>query len=108
MLPILNPTPYLFTFAVMFGVLVHDMNIDKATKVAFAPPAALASTAAANVAEPIVSRTEHTHVERASIGAYSSTMPKTQPPRDDDRRYIQNKKQSTGGTTDPTLIWPSV
>ena len=108
MLPILNPTPILFTFAVMFGVLVHDMHIDKATTVAFAPPAYSGSTAAANVADHIISKSEHTHVERASVGAFSSTLPKSQPPRENDRRYIQNHKQSAGGTTDPTFIWPSV
>jgi hypothetical protein len=108
MLSYLNPSPLFFIVTIMFGVLVHDMNIDKATKVAFTPPAALASTAAANTVDSMMSKSEHTHVERAALNAYGSSVPKTQPPRDDDRRYIQNKKQSVGGNDDHSHVWPSV
>ncbi len=104
----LNLSPLLFTFAIMFGVLVHDTNIDKATKVAFAPPALAASTASANAVDSMISKSEHTHVERTSLSSYASSVPKTQPPRDDERRYIQNKKQNLGSSDEHTYLWPSV
>lgn len=108
MFPSVNPLPFVFTLAIMFGVLVHDTNIDKATKVAFAPPALAASTAAANAVDSMISKSEHTHVERTSLSSFASSVPKTQPPRDDDRRYIQNKKQNLGSSDEHTYLWPSV
>lgn len=108
MLPFINPAPLLFIFGTMFGVLVHDMHIDRATRVAMAPPSALSSVSAANALDSMLSKSEHTHVERTSVSAhYSSTLPKVQPPRDDARKYVQNKKQYESGGDDHTYTWPS-
>lgn len=111
MLQYLNPSPLVigFTFALMSGVLVHDMNIDTATKLAMTHPSSLASTSAGNAVnlDTFITRSDHTHVERASVGSYNSSVPKV-PPRDDDRRYIQTKKQYMGGGDDRTYVWPSV
>lgn len=109
MLSLIKPAPILLTFATMFGVFVHDMNIDKAAKVATAPPAAYASVASAKAIDEFISRSEHTHVERASIAhKQTSSLPKVQPPKDDERKYVQNKKQDGLGGDDQTYIWPSV
>jgi len=105
MLPLLiNPAPLIFTIATTFGVLVHDMQIDKATTVALSAPAALMSFAAI---DSVIKSSEHTHVERASLpGSLRTTIARMQP-RDDDRRYIQSKKISLG-TTNGAYLWPSV
>lgn len=109
MLPIINPVPIIFTLSTMFGILVHDLHIDRATTVAVALPALIAS---AGALDKVINSNYHTHVERASLPKFSksfrSTLPNVQPPRDDDRRYIQNKKAHLGFGTDHTYLWPSV
>ena len=107
---IINSSLIVFIAAVLLGVLVHDLNLDKATKLAFAPPAAVAFTGAANA---VVARSEHTHVERGSAvkttNLYNSSLPKVNPPRDDDKRYIQSKKHLfVSGGNDRSALWPSV
>ena len=89
-----------------FGVLMHDMRIDKATVVAFAAPAALAAIALADISSK---SNEHVHVEKASssshLGYAQSNVPKV-PPREDARRYTQEKKNAfINGET--TTLWPS-
>jgi len=108
MLPFINPAPLLFTFATMFGVLVHDTHIDRATSVAVAIPVMMATAGAVDMS---IKSNDHTHVERASFSKHTiplgSAMPKTQP-RDDDRRYILNKKVFLMGGNDRSYLWPSV
>ena len=110
MLQIVKPIPILFTFATVFGVLVHDMHIDRATTAAVALPAILATAGAADF---LLKSNQHTHVERAEIGKNQLTMqrsalPKAQPPRDDDKRYVQPKKLAYSGGDSQSGIWPSV
>lgn len=107
MLPlIINPAPLIFTIATAFGVLVHDMHIDRAATVV-ALPAIVASAGAASV---FLKSSDHTHVERAAFAKHASpiraALPKVQP-RDDDRRYILAKKVYVSGGGQSTF-WPSV
>ena len=109
MLPLLKPLSILLVFITATGILVHDMNIDRATKIALAAPGALAVT---GVAASIV-KMDHIHVERASApkmaNIFHSSLPKIQPPRDDDRRYQQSKKNLLmSGGSDRSQLWPSV
>ncbi len=109
MTPFIKPTAIVLVFITAAGILLHDLNIDKATKVAFAAPAALAMTGAAHV----VARIEHVHVERASApkmaSIFTSSLPKISPPNNDDKRYVQVKKHvSLSGGADQSLLWPSV
>ncbi|MFZ1250293.1 MAG: hypothetical protein WAR37_02505 [Candidatus Microsaccharimonas sp.] len=108
MLSFIKPTPILITFITAAGILLHDMHIDKATTVAVSTPVIAAS---AEASDKGVSSNYHTHVERASIPRYNSfrsSLPNIQPPRDDDRRYINNKKLSFMGANDTASLWPSV
>ncbi len=105
----INPAPLLFVTAIHAGLLVHDFNIDKVTKLALTSGTVAASTIAAMA----VSQSFHTHVERASAPKvtpqYNSSLPKVNPPRDDDKRYIQSKKHIfVSGGNDRSLLWPSV
>jgi len=103
----INPTTLIFTLATTFGVLVHDMQIDKATTVALAAPAAFISYAAI---DSVTKSNDHIHVERASIPRHLNTLRSATPrvqPRDDDRRYIQSKKLAfTSGSNG--YAWPSI
>lgn len=98
--------PVLITLVTMFGVLMHDTRIDKVS-VALALPVIAGSTAAL---EKAMTPNYHTHVERASLerASFRSSLPNMQPPRDDDRRYIQNKKLLFLGGSDALGIWPSI
>ena len=103
----INLAPIIFILAVSAGILVHDMRIDKATVVAFALPAVLASYGAAH----LVGGSEHIHVERVAFSnqsrVFHSSLPKVTP-RDNEDRYIQAKKSLTSGGNDNTGLWPSV
>lgn len=108
MLPtLINPLPLIFTIATGFGVVVHDMQIDRATTVALALPSALATFA---VVDSLSKSGEHVHVERATtanhLAALQAAVPRMQP-RDDDRRYVQAKKVYFGGG-ERSYIWPSI
>lgn len=106
----INPAPLLFVTAILAGLLVHDFNIDKVTKLALTSGTA---AAASTIAAMAVSQSFHTHVERGSASKvttqYNSSPPKVNPSRDDDKRYIQNKKHIfMSGGNDRPLLWPSV
>lgn len=104
---IINPLPLIFTLATTFGVLVHDTQLDRATTVALAVPAAIASYAA--VDQMNKNDQSHTHVERVShqnAMGLRMMVPRLQP-RDDDRRYLSNKKVYFGAGEHISL-WPSV
>lgn len=108
---ITTTTPLILIAAILTGLLVHDLNLDKATKLAFAPPAAGAVYSGA--AHSVVARSEHIHVERGSATksntTYHSSPPRVYPPRDDDKRYIKNKKNlSLSGGDSNSQLWPSV
>lgn len=107
MSPFINNTLSLsLVLATTAGVLMHDTQIDKATVVAFAAPAALAAFALADIASK---SNEHTHVEKVSSSSnlgYSRFVPKV-PPREENRRYIQEKKLAIIDG-DAKTIWPSI
>jgi hypothetical protein len=104
---IFNPLLIGLTLFTTVGVLVHDTQLDRATTVAVALPAAVAGFALDTV---LKSGDAHTHVERVSapkqFSLLRATLPRVQP-RDNDRVYIQHKKAYfAGGET--TSLWPSV
>lgn len=101
---IIKPLPLIFTLTAMFGVLVHDTRIDRATSVALALPAAVATYAAVDTMAK--SSDQHVHVERVSGSTHLASIPRIQP-RDDERRYVQSKRISFG-SMDSGYIWPSI
>ncbi len=92
------------------SVFLHDTQLDRATAVALAVPAASLITYAA-IDKEIKSSDPHTHVERTSaprhINGIRAMMPRIQP-RDDDHRRYQDKKLSLSGSGDMVSLWPSV
>ena len=102
--------PIAITLMTTLGILSHEMHIDRAATVAVTVSVAAVSVGAF---EKVISQNYHTHVERASLpkintSAFRSTLPNMQPPRDDDRRYIQNKKLLFMGGGETAGLWPSV
>ena len=110
MLKITKTATISLTFITLAGLLMHDMHIDKATTVAIAMPTAVAT---AGALDKIISPNYHTHVERMSLprlntSQFRSNLPNMQPPRDDDRRYAQNRRLLYMGGGDSLTLWPSV
>ena len=108
MLPFINPSLIAFTISAASGVLVHDTHIDRMATVAIGVPVIVMHYAV----DDILKKSDHTHVERAAFQKNASTpsrsaLPKTQP-RDEDRKYIQNKKASLNGGDSHYTLWPSV
>lgn len=107
---IIKPLPIIITLMTTAGILMHEMHIDRASTVAVTAAVAGAATVAAS--ESNITHNYHTHVERASMprinGAFRSSLPNIQPPRDDDRRYVQSKKLLLVGGGDTATLWPSV
>lgn len=105
---LIKPLPIVITIVTMFGVLMHDTHVDKLATIAVVP----ASFAATGALEKSITPNYHTHVERVSLPkittSFRSTLPNMQPPRDDDRKYIQNKKLMYVGGGDTASLWPSV
>lgn len=101
--------PIAITLMTTLGILSHEMHIDRAATVAVTVSVAAASVGAL---DKVISQNYHTHVERVSLPKYTSsfrsTLPNIQPPRDDDRRYIQNKKLLFMGGGETASLWPSV
>ena len=108
MSPITNLTLYTLSFFTLLGVVVHDMHIDKAASAVIALPAIVASAGVA----AYISSSEHTHVERVAFARHMtplrSSLPKIQPPKDDERRYVLNKKVFLTGGGEQNCLWPSV
>jgi hypothetical protein len=109
MLQFIKPLPVILTLITSLGIITHDMHIDKATTVAIMIPASITSTGAL---EKAINPSLHTHVERVSLPRYTtnfrSSLPNIHPTRDDDRRYVQNKKLMFMGGSDSISLWPSI
>jgi len=103
---IINLFPVILSLSTVAGVLVHDMHVDRAATLAIVLPT-LAATAL--TADQFIGGHAHVHVERAEPGqTFRSGLPKTQPPRDDERKYVSNKKAHLGFGYDQGYVWPSV
>lgn len=109
----INVLSIVLVFATAFGIVMHDMHVDKAAAYAIAPAVNTSGANSEDVRlERVISQNYHTHVERASVPRVSttfrSTLPKSKPPRDDARRYVQTKKLNFLGGSDSLSLWPSV
>lgn len=104
----IKPAPVILTVLTLVGILTHDMHLEKVATVAALPAIAASSGAL----EKGITPSYHTHVERVSIprltNSFRSSLPNMQPARDDDRRYVQNKKLMYMGGGDSLTLWPSI
>jgi hypothetical protein len=101
MLSLIKPSPILIIIVTTFGILMHDMHLDKATTAVIAAPSYNETSGSL---EKTLTPSYHIHVERAEA---TSSLPNLQQPREDTRRYIQNKKLQYSGGGDSVSLWPS-
>lgn len=118
----LKPFPLALIAAMTTGILLHDFHLDKVATIASAMPvqtnqARMMSSDKLSVekipitVEKVITPNYHTHVERVSLpkmSAFRSTLPNMHPSRDDDRRYVQNRKLLLMSGGDALSLWPSV
>lgn len=95
---IVQYTALTFALTTLFGVLVHDTKLDKATTIALTVPFALMSyELGAQI--PKLSSEGHTHVERVSLGNavrdLHSGTPRIQP-RNDSKKFTLPKNVVRG------------
>lgn len=99
---LINPLPIALTLATVFGVVVHDTQIDRATSIVAELPALVANYGASDISLKL--NELHVHPERVSI---SSNQPGMQPRGHDDKKYIVSKRFSSS-TLGSEYSWPSV
>ncbi|MBC7943265.1 hypothetical protein H7X68_02085 [Candidatus Saccharibacteria bacterium] len=110
MFPLLiNPLPIFFTLGTVFGVLVHDTQIDRATAASLVAPIVIVSYGATDVA--LNQNDPHIHSERVSVSEsirnLKTDQPRVQTRGGDDKKYVVQKKssfQSYGSD----YSWPSI
>ena len=106
----LNPLPLLMTVAMVFGIVAHDTNIDRAAALALTVPAI--AVVGYSAIESIVNLGEqqmHTHVEQFNtnnIGGYTSAMPRLMPRDDENTNGRKRKLYATDA--DSEYHWPSI
>lgn len=82
-----------------FGIALHDTKLDTMTKFAMALPAVIAAYEGAQLLHAL-GGDSHTHVERVSgkdlARKHTSSMPRTQARRDDEKKYRHNGSEPKG------------
>ena len=99
-------------FATTFGIVMHDMHIDKATVYAVSPLLNTTNTSDELKLDKEISHVYHTHVEKASApratSVFHSTLPKIKQSRNDSKRYNDVKKLDFIGGGNAVSLWPSI
>ncbi|UTX51349.1 hypothetical protein KI440_00035 [Candidatus Saccharibacteria bacterium TM7i] len=109
MTPLLNITAVLMSTTTLFGILFHDMHLDRATQLALGIPVIATSIAGTAAADALLKKGHaHTHVHTVEAPKRHSVrvMPNMQAPRDDHRKNTSKKVQLHFGA-DNGIIWPS-
>lgn len=82
-----------------FGVLVHDMKLDRVAMTALALPVVIASFEGSSRLA-LFTNDAHTHVERTSLSEALSDLktpsPRIQPRAADDRKHLQQRVVARG------------
>lgn len=92
----------------LFGLLFHDMHLDKATSIALGVPTiAVAGTVAADALLKKSNPHVHVHSTEAPRKHSIRSMPTLQNPRDENRKQTPRRAHLHFGA-DNGIIWPSV
>jgi hypothetical protein len=101
-----NPVPLMLSLATMFGLLLHDTQIDRATTIV---PARIASVSA--LESELKTNDQHIHAERVSVsenlGQLGNSQPRVQPRNENDKKYVTQKKV-TANSFGSVYSWPSI
>lgn len=108
---VINPAIAIFTLVTAFGVMIHDMQLDRATGVALALPATVLIAYAA-IDSGLKGGDSHVHVERATapshINSLRAMVPRLQPRDDEDRQTLSGKRVVYYSGGPDVSLWPSV
>lgn len=105
---IINPLTILISLTAVFGVFVHDTQIDKALVTAISSPATSSDYCSEPLKLPTVD--QHIHSESTSLTGTSnlnSQQPATQPRNQDDKKYVAGRRLSSN-TPGNEYSWPSI
>lgn len=105
---IINPLTILISLTAVFGVFVHDTQIDKALITAVSQPAVTADYRSEPLKLPTIE--QHIHSEATSFTSTSSLnsqQPATQPRNQDDKKYVAGRRLSSN-TPGNEYSWPSI
>lgn len=104
---ILRITAVLVSAVGTAGILIHDVHVDRMALVAFSAAGAIATY---SVADNLLQKSDHTHVHGATFDKQpgGKSVAQKNRVRDDNRRYIQNKKVLFTGGGEQNSLWPSV
>lgn len=96
----MSPLVIVLSLTTATGLFVHDLHIDKATKLSLALPAAIATYKALEGAAQFSDMGSHTHTERSSMAEavqhLRSATTSRMLPREDSRKYVLSKKVAKG------------
>ena len=96
----------MLSLATMFGLLLHDTQIDRAATIV---PARIASVS--TFESEIKTNDLHIHAERVSVsenlGRLGNSEPRVQPRNENDKKYVTQKK-FTANSYGSEYSWPSV
>lgn len=105
---LIKTTPVFLTFAIVAGVLLHDTQLDQATKVALTVPIMLVSYGGAEIA--LKMSDPHVHNDRAGSGRALRVVHNIQPrvqTRGDDKKYVVQAKSNVNSYGND-YYWPSI
>jgi hypothetical protein len=109
MFPIfINPLSILISLTAVFGVFIHDSQLNSVAMTAMSPPAITANYS--HGAINLLSDSQHIQSESSFLSsAYSlrSQQPTVQPRNEDDKKYIAQRR-IMGNTFGNDYYWPSI
>lgn len=109
-LALFNPISILISLATMFGVVIHDTQVDKLTVATIGVPAIIATYEGFNKA--IEKSDAHTHTERISLSQVVRNMnaqgDRTQARLFEDKKYVSQKNVTRGHNAFDNCYLPMV
>lgn len=101
---VINPISLLISLTAVFGVFIHDTQIDHATLIAVSNPAAANNSGVTNLS-PV---NQHLHIESSSFAnSLKYQQPATRPRNEDERKYVAQKRL-LGNALGNEYSWPSI
>lgn len=104
-----NLAVFFMSITTLFGILFHDMHLDRAASVALGLPTIATTIAGTVAADALLKKAHaHTHVHNVEAPKRHSvrSMPNMHPPRDEQKKSTI-KKVSFHFGADNGIIWPS-
>ena len=103
---IINPISVLISLTAVFGVFIHDTQIDSALAANVSTPAIVSDYSSSPI--KLLHVDQHIHFDSASFSNNLRTQqPATQPRNEDEKKYIAQRRLM-GNTFGNEYSWPSI